>query len=257
MKLTFLGTGTSTGVPVPTCGCRVCCSSDPRDQRLRPSILVEWDGAAVLIDTSTDLREQALRFKIERIDAVLYTHSHADHILGLDDLRLYNWRQGGAVPAYGNAATLGALSRTFWYVFSDESAEHTRPLIDRREVTGPFELANRTVRPIPIRHGTLEILAYRIGAFAYVTDANRIPESSYSLLSGLDVLVLNALRERPHPTHFCLSESLAEAKRIGARQTYFSHISHEIGHSGISSTLPEGVALAWDGLVLELDEANW
>jgi phosphoribosyl 1,2-cyclic phosphate phosphodiesterase len=254
MKVTFLGTGTSTGVPVPTCECRVCVSADPRDQRLRPSVLLQWDDANVLIDTATDLRTQALRHSIRRIDAVLYTHAHADHVLGLDELRLYNWRQGGAVPAYGSPATLAALSRTFWYVFDEAPAEHTRPLVERRPVQGPFTLLRREVIAVPLLHGTLEILGYRLGRFAYLTDVSRIPEPSYALLQGLDVLVLNALRSRPHPTHLDLEHALQEALRIGARQTYFTHLSHEVHHESVSARLPAGTALAHDGLSFEVED---
>jgi phosphoribosyl 1,2-cyclic phosphate phosphodiesterase len=254
MRVTFLGTGTSTGVPVPTCSCAVCASSDPRDRRLRPSILVEWDGASVLVDTSTDLRTQALRVPIARIDAVLYTHHHADHILGLDELRLYNWRQRGAVPAYGLPDTLDRLARTFWYVFEDVESGGAKPAIERHRVDGPFPLLGRTVIPVPVEHGALSILGYRIGRFAYLTDVSGIPSSSYPLLRDLDVLVLSALRPRPHPTHLHLAASLEEAARIGAPRTLLTHMGHEMPHAAVSEALPPGVELAYDGLVLDLSE---
>lgn len=256
MKLTFLGTGTSTGVPVPTCACEVCRSSDPRDRRLRPSVWVEWSGASVLIDTSIDLREQALRHRIARIDAVLYTHAHADHVLGLDDLRLYNWRQGGPVPVFGSSQTLAAIGRTFWYVFDAEPAESTRPTIALREIAGPFELLGRTVVPVPLLHGRLEILGYRIGRIAYLTDVSRIPRTSYALLENLDLLVLNALRDRPHPTHLTIDQAVVEAERIGARRTVFTHLSHEARHAEVTARLPRGVELAYDGLTIDLEEAT-
>jgi len=239
---------------VPTCRCAVCTSSDERDRRLRPSVLLRWPGASVLIDTSADLRQQALRHDIARIDAVLYTHAHADHVLGLDDLRLYNWRQQGSVPAYGSPQTLAALSRTFWYVFEGDGTESTRPAIERREVHGPFELHGRRIIPVPVDHGSLPILGYRVGRFAYLTDASSIPEASWPLLQGLDVLVLNALRERPHPTHFNLSGALAVAGTVGARRTLLTHLSHEVAHAATSAALPAGVELAYDGLELALDE---
>jgi phosphoribosyl 1,2-cyclic phosphate phosphodiesterase len=210
----------------------------------------------VLIDTSTDLRAQALRHRIPRIDAVLYTHAHADHVLGLDELRLYNWRQGGPVPAYGSAETLAALSRTFWYVFSQEPAEHTRPAVDRRAVEGPFPLLGRRVVPVPVMHGRLPILGYRVGTFAYLTDVSSIPPASYELLCGLEVLVLNALRNRPHPTHLSLEDALVESRRIGARQTWFTHISHEVHHATVNSSMPDGVRLAHDGLSFDVDDGG-
>jgi len=252
MRVTFLGTGTSTGVPVPTCPCDVCSSADPRDRRLRPSVLLRWDQSTVLIDTATDLRQQALQHDIERIDAVLYTHAHADHILGLDDMRVYAWRLGRPVPIYGSARTLDALARTFWYVFDEaDPGESTRPEVAPQTVDGPFTLLGRAVQPIPLMHGSLPILGYRIGEFAYLTDASSIPEQSHALLGGLDVLVLNALRERPHPTHMTIEQAVEQARRIGARRTYFTHLCHEVSHRDTSAGLPAGIELAYDGLEVE------
>jgi phosphoribosyl 1,2-cyclic phosphate phosphodiesterase len=252
MRVTFLGTGTSTGVPVLTCSCEVCRSQDPRDRRLRPSVLLEWDGASILIDTSTDLRQQALARPIHRVDAVLYTHHHADHVLGLDELRLYNWRQKAAVPVFGHAATLAALRRTFWYVFEDVQDGGAKPAVETHAVDGPFPLFGRRIVPVPVLHGTLPVYGFRVDAFAYLTDVSAIPEESYALLQGLDVLVLNALRPRPHPTHLHLEAAIAESRRIGARRTLFTHLGHEMPHAAISQGLPEGIELAYDGQVLEL-----
>jgi len=254
LRIVFLGTGTSTGVPVPTCDCRVCRSDDLRDRRLRPSVRIEWPGAGILVDTAPDLREQALRHRIDRVDAVLYTHAHADHVLGLDDLRLYNWRQRAPIPVYGSPETLEALGRTFWYVFDGTPVESTKPAIVRREIDGPFELLGRTVTPVPVFHGTLPILGYRIGGLAYLTDVSRIPDSSYELLQDLELLVLNALRERPHPTHLTIDQALCEARRIGARRTILTHLSHEVHHATTSAGLPGGIDLAYDGLRVELAE---
>jgi phosphoribosyl 1,2-cyclic phosphate phosphodiesterase len=251
VNVTFLGTGTSTGVPVPTCRCDVCRSTDPKDARLRPSVLLRFEGATVLIDTSTDLRQQALREGLMDLDAVLFTHAHADHIFGLDDLRMFNWRRGGAIPVYGSPVTLAAIRRTFWYVFEDVEAGGGKPLLTLHEIGAPFTLAGRNVIPVPLHHGTLPILGYRIGAFAYLTDVSAIPESSYPLLAGLDVLVLSALRHRPHPTHLTLARALEEAARIGAARTYFTHVAHELSHAAVSATLPPGIELAYDGLRLE------
>jgi phosphoribosyl 1,2-cyclic phosphate phosphodiesterase len=251
MKVTFLGTGTSTGVPVPTCACDVCRSTDPKDARLRPSVLLSWGDANVLVDTSTDLRQQALRYRMMDLDAVFYTHAHADHIFGLDDLRMFNWRRGGAIPVYGSPITLAALRRTFWYVFEEVEAGGGKPLLELHEIGAPFTLLNREVTPVPLRHGSLPILGYRIGGFAYLTDVSEIPATSYPLLADLDVLVLSALRHRPHPTHMHLARSLEEAARIGARRTLFTHIAHEMSHAAVAATLPHGVELAYDGLGLE------
>jgi len=253
VRVTLLGTGTSTGVPVPTCRCRVCRSDDPRDKRLRPSALLEWDSASVLVDTATDFRAQALRYRIKRVDAVLYTHGHADHILGLDDLRLYNWRQGSPVPVYGSPATLQTLSQCFWYVFEPGPSENTRPEIDRRPVDSAFRLLNRDIVPIPLLHGRLPILGYRLGKFAYLTDVSEIPQASFALLEGLDVLVINALRGQPHPTHLNLEGAQACARLIAARQTYLTHISHDVHQATVSAELPQGIDLAYDGLTFEVD----
>jgi phosphoribosyl 1,2-cyclic phosphate phosphodiesterase len=252
MRVTFLGTGTSIGVPVPTCDCEVCRSADRRNHRLRPSAWLEWEGASVLLDSSPDLREQALRHEISRIDAVLFTHGHADHVLGLDDLRLYNWRQRAPVPVYGNEETLEAISRTFWYVFDEKPTRSTRPSIDRRLVRGPFDLFGSRIVPVPLLHGRMEILGYRVGRFAYLTDVSGIPASSYELLEELDLLVLSALRERPHPNHFSLQQALEQAARIGARRTLLTHMSHEIHYATVSAGLPPAVGLAYDGLSVEL-----
>lgn len=253
MRVTFLGTGTSTGVPVPTCRCEVCTSDDPRDRRLRPSVLLQWDDVGVLVDTATDFRAQALRFGIERVDAVLYTHGHADHILGLDDLRLYNWRQQAPVPAYGSTHTLETLTRMFFYVFEPGPSENTRPQIELRSVDSAFSLLGREVLPVPLMHGRLPILGYRIGRFAYLTDVSVIPESSYGLLEGLELLVLNALRARPHPTHLTIEGATACAKRIDAERTVLTHLSHEVRHAPVAGRLPQGVELAYDGMTVEVD----
>jgi len=256
MRVTFLGTGTSAGVPVPTCGCEVCRSQDARDRRLRPSVLLEWDGASVLVDASTDLRQQALTHGIRRVDAVLFTHHHADHVLGLDDLRVYNWRQRAPIPVYGSAITLQKLSRTFWYVFSSRPTESTRPAVEPIEVEGGFVVCRRLVEPIPVLHGEMPIVGYRVGAFAYLTDVSHVPEESHAMLRGLDVLVLSALRRRRHPTHLSLDQAQEVAARIGAGRTYFTHMSHEVMHEPVSRALPEGIALAYDGLALEVDEGR-
>lgn len=252
MRATLLGTGTSTGVPLIGCRCPVCTSDDPRNRRLRPSMMLEVGGAVILIDTSSDFRQQALRFGIPRIDAVLFTHMHADHILGLDDLRIYNFRQRASIPCFGSEETLAALRRTFRYAFEEVSEGGGVPSIDLVAVDGPFEAAGHSITPVPLFHGSLLVYGYRIGEFAYLTDCNRIPEKSWPLLEGLDVLVLDGLRYRPHSTHFNVEQALEAAAKIGARRTLLTHIAHEIDHTAPRFPLPEGVEFGYDGLVFEV-----
>ncbi len=254
MHVTFLGTGTSHGVPMIGCRCPVCTSADPRDRRSRPSAVLAFeDGATVLIDTSTDLRTQALSHGLDRLDAVIYTHNHTDHIFGFDDLRRFNVLSGGPLPIYADARTLGDLRRTFAYAFSGgDQAGGGVPQVDPREVIGPFAILGHEFVPVPILHGTRPILGYRVGRFAYLTDCSAIPADSLPLLRGLDVLVLGALRHRPHPTHFSLREATEAAGRIGARRTWFTHMCHDLGHAATARDLPAEMGLAWDGLTIEV-----
>lgn len=257
LRVTMLGTGTSTGVPVIGCRCPVCTSGDPRNRRLRCSLRIELrrpDGdRTLLVDTPPDLRQQALTHGMERVDAVLYTHAHADHIYGLDDLRTFNFRQEQPIPCYGSAQTLTALRRSFAYVF-DESAEEGggKPRLDLREVREPFCVAGRRIRPVPVAHGGLEVFGYRLGRFAYVTDCNRIPEASREVLRGLEVLILGALRYRPHPTHFHIEEAIGVARELRAERTIFTHLSHEVDYTSPKIALPPGIELGYDGLRFEI-----
>jgi phosphoribosyl 1,2-cyclic phosphate phosphodiesterase len=249
-QVTVLGSGTSAGVPMIGCECDTCRSSDPRDTRLRPSIvLAVHEGPAILVDTSTDLRQQALTHRLTRVDAILFTHSHVDHILGLDEVRRFNILQRAAIPAYADGPTAADLRRTFHYVFEPPAEKGGGvPQIDLHLIDGPFEVAGVHVIPVPLYHGPRRILGFRFGAFAYLTDCNRIPDEAWPLLGDLDVLVLDALRQRPHPTHFTVAEALEVVSRLGPRQTYFTHMCHDLPHAATNASLPAGVALAYDGL---------
>lgn len=254
MKLVFLGTGTSHGIPMIGCDCAVCRSPDPRDKRSRPSVLVQWDDFNVLIDTTPELRLQCLANGITHVEAVLFTHHHADHVAGLDDLRRFNWIQRTALPCYGMAITLDRLQRMFSYAFvEDDTYPSAKPELSLHEVSGPFELGGREVIPIPLLHGRMPVLGFRFGPLAYCTDCNFIPDDSMRLLEGLEVLVLDALRRRAHPTHFNLEQAVECAHRIAAKRTYFTHIAHELAHQATNDELPAGMQLAYDGLVLTLD----
>ncbi len=252
MRLTFLGTGTSTGVPTITCRCKVCTSTDPRDQRTRPSLLVEFDGRVVLIDTTPDFRQQALREKMERLDAVVFTHGHADHVLGLDDTRVFYFRQQVPLPVWADQRSMETLRTIFTYIFNGTHKYGGVGKLDPHLIEGPFELWGLRMIPVPVLHGDLPVLGFRFGQAAYVTDFSTIPETSLPLLEGLDVLVLDALRHKPHPTHSNLEQSLALVERLKPRQALFTHIAHELGHEETNALLPPHVRLAYDGQRVEL-----
>ena len=252
LRVTMLGSGTSSGVPVIACKCPVCTSTDPRNRRFRASVLLEFGGRSVVVDTGPEFRLQALAAGMERLDAVLFSHAHADHIFGLDDLRAFNFRQQGVIPCYGSPHTLGRLRSAFSYIFEPGQEGGGKPRIELLPIEGVFELFGATVTPVPVLHGSLEVLGFRLGRFAYITDCSHIPESSFPLLEGVEVLILGALRHRPHPTHFSLAEATAAASRIGARRTFFTHINHEIDAADPALNLPPGMELGHDGLVLEI-----
>jgi len=255
VKVTFLGTGTSAGIPVLTCSCAVCRSADPRDKRLRCSVLVEWPDAVMVIDAGPDFRQQMLRANPPTLDAVVFTHEHKDHVAGLDDIRPFNFLQGKRINVYATENVEKALRREYHYIFSDEKYPGV-PEIDLQRInTEPFCVRGHLVIPIQVYHHHLPVLGFRLGPFAYITDANRIDESELAKLEGLDVLVLNALRREPHLSHFSLNEAIELAKRVGAARTYFTHISHQMGlHAEVQRELPNGLFLAYDGLVLQWDE---
>jgi phosphoribosyl 1,2-cyclic phosphate phosphodiesterase len=252
-KITVLGTGTSVGVPTVGCRCAVCSSPDPRDKRLRPSILVAYEGHNVVIDTTPDFRTQMLRAQVDHLDAVIYTHAHADHIMGLDDVRPFNFRQRGDIPIYASAGTLGVIRRAFFYVFDDSPRTTYVPQLEIHELDGtPFDIQGLQFIPVPIEHGKDGIFGFRFGNAAYLTDHSGIPESSMAMLHGLDVLFLDALRHKPHPTHSTVQRSIETASALQARRTFFTHICHDLPHVKTELALPPNVFLAFDGLEIEV-----
>ncbi len=252
MRVTFLGSGTSTGVPVVGCRCRVCTSTHPRNQRLRQSVSIEARGKHFLIDTTPDLRLQLLRHPIPRLDFLLYTHSHSDHLMGLDDIRPFNFRQREPIRAYASTPTAKAIRRAFGYIWDSSQLGGGKPQLDLVEIDGPFAPDGIEIVPIPVIHGDWTILGFRIGPFAYLTDTNGIPPESMKLLEGVDTLALDGLRPAPpHPTHFTIEQAVAAARQVGARVTYLIHLTHEVEHEELEAQLPEGVHLAYDGLELE------
>jgi phosphoribosyl 1,2-cyclic phosphate phosphodiesterase len=252
IQLLFLGTGTSAGIPMIGCHCPVCTSSDPHDQRLRPSVVISYDQRRVLVDTTPELRLQCIRFGVEMIDAVVYTHGHADHIMGLDDVRRFNALRGGPLDVWADDPTRAVLDRCFGYAFKEPTPEMKvfRPHLIHKRIDGPFEIAGMSWIPIPLVHGDMEILGFRIGSLAYCTDVSFIPEPSFDLLKDLDVLVLDALQHKKHATHFTLEEAVGAARRIGAKKTFFTHIAHGMAHEATNAILPEGMRLSYDGLTV-------
>ena len=253
MKLTFLGTGTSTGVPTVGCDCAVCTSPARHDKRTRPSLLLEYSGRTVVIDTTPDFRWQALRQKIQRVDAIIFTHAHADHVLGLDDVRPFYFRQKDPIPIYADNHSMESLRRIFTYIF-----EQTYPYggilkVEPHLIDGPFSLWDTQLVPLPVMHGNLPVLGFRFGSGAYVTDFSSIPGPTMGLLEGLDVLILDALRHKPHPTHSTIENSLALVERLKPARAYFTHIAHELAHDETNANLPPNVRLAYDGLEVDLD----
>ena len=255
LKITFLGTGTSQGVPVIACGCPTCLSDDPRDNRLRTSLLLEKDDVTLLFDAGPDFRQQMLREKVRKLDAIIITHEHKDHIAGMDDVRAFNYRSQDAVDIYAEERVQKAIRREFSYVFS----EYQYPGIPRMRLNDipeyGFEVKGLNLIPVRVRHMNLEIYGFRIGDFAYITDANYIPEQSKEKLIGVKYLVINALRKEKHISHFSLREAVDIIREISPRKAYLTHISHQMGlHMEVSAELPQGIMLAWDGLSLTCDD---
>ncbi len=249
LKITVLGSGTSSGVPTIGCSCAVCHSTDPRDTRLRPSILIQTGGRNIVIDTTPDFRAQVLRAGIRRLDAIVYTHSHADHILGLDDVRPFNYHQGENIPIYVSRPTFAVIERVFAYVFDNRDRKTHVPKLDVHLIDDtPFDVFDLRFEPIPLTHGKDTIYGFRFGKVAYLTDHSEIPDSSLDRLTDLDVLFLDALRYRPHPTHSTIEGSIETARRLQPRRTFFTHMCHDVGHADTEASLPEGIFLAYDGL---------
>jgi len=252
VHITVLGSGTSSGVPTIGCDCEVCSSPDPRDKRLRPSILLQYDGRNVVVDTTPDFRQQVLRAGLKRLDAILYTHAHADHILGLDDVRPFNFRQRESIPVYGTEDTLTVLQRVFSYAF-DEKIESMVPKLDLRKMDEtPFEVFGVEFIPIRVVHGKGVVYGFKFGTAAYLTDHSEIPEDSNVQLQGLDVLFLDALRHRPHPTHTTLARAVELVEELQPKRAFFTHMCHDLQHERTEATLPSHIRLAYDGLEIDV-----
>jgi phosphoribosyl 1,2-cyclic phosphate phosphodiesterase len=256
-SILVLGSGTSVGVPMIGCRCKVCTSNDPRDKRLRPSVLLRFGEQRILIDTSPDFRYQALRSKLDRLDGILFTHSHADHILGLDDVRPFNFMQRKNIPIFSSAESLDTIRRTFQYVFDDAPSESSRPrltphIFDRE----PFNAAGVAIQPVAAAHGNGVVHGFRFGDCAYLTDHSEIPPASMAMLSGLDVLFLDALRHNPHPTHSTVDESLRTVEILKPKRAFFTHISHDLLHAAVEARLPANVQIAYDGLEIPIGRSS-
>ena len=255
VKILVLGSGTSVGVPTIGCYCEVCTSADPRDNRLRPSVLVSYAGRNVLIDTTPDFRTQALRARIERLDAILFTHSHADHIMGLDDVRPFNFRQRSDIPIYASGDTLSAIHRVFKYIFDGADKQSSVPHLESHTLNGePFDIFGLRFTPIQVMHGREPVLGFRFANAAYLTDHSDIPEAACAQLQKLDVLFLDALRYKPHPTHSTVERSIATVGKLNPRRAFFTHICHDLQHARAESELPPHIRLAYDGLEITLAE---
>ncbi len=255
VKITVLGSGTSVGVPVIGCDCDVCTSPDPRDNRLRPSVLVSYDGHNVLIDTTPDFRTQALRARIDHLDAVLFTHAHADHIMGLDDVRPFNFRQRGRIPIYAAADTMSAIHRCFGYIFDGLEKPSSVPKLEPHVLTGkPVDLFGLNFLPVPVLHGQQSIYGFRFGRSAYLTDHSEVPEASLEQLRGLDVIFLDALRRKPHPTHSTVDHSTRTVEQLQPQRAFFTHICHDLPHARTEERLPPQIRLAYDGMEVFVEE---
>lgn len=254
MEIVILGSGTSTGVPMVGCNCPVCSSADERDRRTRASLLISYAGRNILIDTSTDLRFQMLREKVERVDAVLFTHAHADHVNGIDDLRGFHFHHRQVIPCYACSAALTRLTTGFRYIFERGAEDTHPPLLEPVSIDGPFELFGQEVVPVPLVHGAGSACGYRVGNFAYLTDCNDLPQKSLKLLEGLELLVIDGLRWSEHPFHYNIKGAIEVARRLKVPRTILTHLTHEVLHAD-SAKLPAGVEFAFDGMKLQMSMA--
>jgi phosphoribosyl 1,2-cyclic phosphate phosphodiesterase len=256
MKVIILGCATSTGVPIVGCACPVCTSGDPKNNRTRCSVLVETRGKNILIDTSTDLRCQALRHSIIRLDAVLYTHSHADHTHGIDDLRVYNFINRTSIPCYGNMQTIENIKNNFKYIFDGQGSAGGKPKLTLTTVSEAFDFEGIKVTPVEVYHADWTIFGYRIGGMAYLTDCSGIPDWSWEKLSGLDLLIISALRYRPHPAHLDVEQAVETAQRIKPGLTVLTHMGHELDYNTLSRELPSSIVPAYDGLEIDIPDSH-
>jgi len=257
-KVTILGSGTSTGVPMPGCECAVCLSDDPRNKRLRPSALITRGERNILIDAGPDFRQQALRARIPSIDAILFTHAHADHILGIDDLRCYNFKQSSSIPCFGTQPTLDQIRRIFFYVFDRDpnylgggiSQLRLEPIVHEQQ----FEVHGMSILPFPLEHGRLTVTGFRVGRFAYATDCHAIPASAREALRGVETLVLDGLRDNPHQTHMTIDQAISNAEQLGVKKLYLIHMSHSVDHATTAARLPDWVELSYDGMTFSVPD---
>lgn len=256
MKLTFLGTGTSSGVPTIGCSCPVCRSNDPHNKRRRASIYIQTAGQHIIIDTPPDFRDQVLTFGVHRVDAVLITHAHADHVFGFDDIRRFNEIQDAVIPVYGSPATIAAMNQFFPYVHQVAQPGLSYPRVDFKVVTAPFTFGAVRIEPLPVEHAGIETYGYRLEAdgrtLGYIPDCHQLSPGVARRLFGLDCLILDGLRRKPHPTHFTLDQSLAELKRLSARRSFITHMTHDLDQETTAQALPAGIEIPYDGLVVEV-----
>ena len=254
MKVILLGTGTSQGIPVIACECPTCRSDNPKNTRTRASILINYNDRNIVVDTATDFRLQMIGNNIKHLDAVLFTHAHADHVHGLDDIRQFNKIQNAAIPCYANTETIESIKKKYDYIFEPTQEGGGKPDITLHTVQADFQLFGRTVIPLPVKHGILDVLGYRVGKFAYITDASSVPDETIQKLTGVDILIINALRYIPHATHLSVGQAIKIINRIQPRNSYLTHIGHVLEHERLKSEMPENIHMGYDGLTIEISD---